>query len=401
MSTREGRDVRRGISCLVLLLAAPLARAAEAPGPGPAELQGKMKELRALYLSRLGEGERDDELRNLIRDLNAARNSGDWDRVRRLLGAYEALSSPAGGKGLVPESTGLPGLDELLKGKGEEDSAGAAPGFTMEKAGFESPMGTGVGRIGALVYKPAQLQQRNPAIVLVHSGARGVPIPDRKLAEALVKVGYIVYVPELRGRGSSDGKREVLGGEVLDVLAAVVALKQMEGADAKRIGLVGTGLGGTIALLALARVEVFACAAAISPAPDLESLLREVPEFRRYLKGLRPPFSLEDAEALRARSPIYSASGISAPLLVLHGRAARRVPLRFVEGLKSVLERKGKDITLETYLLAGDDLPEKLALYHVDLQNFLARRLRPPGWKIQKKGGRKGGGRSGERRRRY
>jgi len=356
----------------------PALPAVPAAPPNPELIAKEIESLREAYRAALDAGRQDDELKNLLRDLNAAVSASDWARAGELLARRK---SEGGGEGAT--GGGPAGVDPWPVRTGQP-SEPAPQAMTPEKTIFESVGGL---KVGALIYRPKDPQGKSPLVVLGHGGFRGVPLEYRRLAEALVKVGYVVFVPEFRGQGQSQGSVEYAAGEVLDLLSAVEVAKKLDGVDANRVGLVGGGHGGTVVLLALARADGIACAAAISAPTDLVSLVREVPAFERELRLIRASAAPCDVNALRQRSPIYYASGVQTPVLILHGEKDRTIPARLAEGYAAVLKSRGKEVTYVKYALAGEDLVSRLGVYHVDLQNFLAERLKPPGWKVSKKGG--------------
>lgn len=353
----------------------PVARSEDGPAGtsvDPGQIAKAIESLRELYRASLDKGKQDEELKNLLRELNAAVSASDWARAAELLARRETKDSG----GPIPQKD----VDLWPLRTGQAAETPSEP-YTFEKTSFESVGGL---RLGALLYKPREAQGKSPLIVLGHGGFRGIPLEYRRLAEALAKVGYVVYVPEFRGQGQSEGNIEYAAGEVLDFLSALEVAKKLDGVDANRVGLVGGGHGGTVVLLALARAEGIACAATISAPTDLVALVREVPAFERELKLLKASVSPGDINALRQRSPIYYAAGVQVPVLILHGEKDRMVPAKSAEGYAAVLRNRGKEVQYIKYALAGEDLPAKLGLYHMDLQNFLAERLKPPGWKIKK-----------------
>ncbi|MHC4252043.1 MAG: alpha/beta hydrolase family protein, partial [Planctomycetota bacterium] len=285
-------------------------------------------------------------------------------------------------------SSGGDAADELWPVRTDSGGAGSSPEGKpeSEKVKYETVNGL---TIRAIVWRPRGEASKSPVIILAHDGLRGIGVAARRLAEELAGVGYIVFAPEFRGQGRSEGKVEWAQGEVFDLLAAVEEAKKIEGADTGRIGLVGAGHGGAVVLIALARAEGVACAAAISPPTDLTGLARER-HFVRELKLMRVPLDLSDSEELMKRSPLYYAGGIGVPVQVLHGVRDKLVPVRFAEEYLSAVKNRGKEITLQKYGLSDEGLVSKLSVYRVDLHNFLAPLLKPPGWKVAK-GGKKGG----------
>lgn len=356
-----------------------VAQEQEDTGPSRDDLIKIIDKLRKQYLDKLDAEREDRGLRDLIRELNAGRNKGDWDRVAELLTERGMLGpAPAGDKA---SGANADDLWPVRTGEGDDKSEAS---FTLEKVEFTTPEGL---KMRALVYRPKEAAKKMPIIVLGHGGFRRIPVVYRNLAEELANVGYLVYVPELRGRGKSGGRPEYARGEVLDLLAGLEEAKQLENVDPNRVGLVGGGHGGAVVLIALARAEGVVCASVISAPTDLPRLVREVPTFARELRLLKTTLDVSDTDELRRRSPLYYVAGLQVPVQVLHGVRDTMVPYEHARGYASVLESRGKEVEFLKYGLSGHTLVSKISTYRVDLHNFLAQRLRPPGWKIQKKGG--------------
>ena len=356
--------------------------------PASEKLEEAMAKVRKEYLAKLDSGDEDHELRNLVRDLNAARSEGDWNRVAALLAARGIDFGAAGGSSDADGATGDDRADELWPVRTDSGGAASKPDDKIESEQVEYETVNGL-TIRALVWRPRGATGKSPVIVLAHDGLRGIGVAARRLAEDFAGVGYIVYAPEFRGQGRSEGRIEWAQGEVFDLLAAVDEAKKIEGADEGRIGLVGAGHGGAVVLIALARAEGVACAAAISPPTDLTGLAKEH-RFARELRLMRVPIDLSKQEELIKRSPLYCVGGINVPVHILHGALDKLVPIRFAEEYMSAVKSRGKEVTLEKYGLSDEGLVSKLSLYRVDLHNFLAPHLKPPGWKVAK-GGKAGG----------
>jgi len=129
--------------------------------------------------------------------------------------------------------------------------------------------------IQAYLYQP---YGRGPFPVIIYnhgsrSGNERRSLPQAHIGKLLTQAGYMVFVPERRGYGRSDGPtvaEEVdndkeklvprLQKDTDDVLAAVEHLRTVPLADTKRIGIMGWSYGGIISLFAISRSTAFAVA---------------------------------------------------------------------------------------------------------------------------------------------
>ena len=102
---------------------------------------------------------------------------------------------------------------------------------------------------GDLFY-PKIIKERNPAILFIH-GWTSEKKRSYQYAEALVKLGFIVMVFDMRGHGTSDGDiQKYTPKEFLkDCIAAYDYFSSLPGVDKGRISLVGSSFGGYLGLL--------------------------------------------------------------------------------------------------------------------------------------------------------
>jgi dipeptidyl aminopeptidase/acylaminoacyl peptidase len=192
--------------------------------------------------------------------------------------------------------------------------------------------------VPGLLYKPHQAapEAKAPALVLVHGGPGGqAQVGYFGLTQALVNHGYVVF--DINNRGSSgygkaffamDDKKH---GEA--DLGDVVASKQMLAAtgyvDTTRIGIIGGSYGGYMVLAALTLApEAFKVGVDLFGISNWIRTLESIPpwwaSFRDALYAeLGDPKT--DSARLRRISPLFNASKIKAPLMVLQGANDPRV----------------------------------------------------------------------------
>lgn len=192
--------------------------------------------------------------------------------------------------------------------------------------------------IPGLLYVPhaARRSADLPAVIYVHGGPGGESrVGYRPLVQYLVNHGYVVY--EINNRGSSgSGKtfyhlddRRHGDADLDDVVAAKRMLVETGYVDPARVAVMGQSYGGFMALAALAfRPDVFAAGVDLYGVSNWPRILSNTPpwweDLRRYLRAEMGDVS-EDAERLRAISPVLHADRIKRPLMVLQGANDPRV----------------------------------------------------------------------------
>jgi dipeptidyl aminopeptidase/acylaminoacyl peptidase len=212
-------------------------------------------------------------------------------------------------------------------------------------------------RVGGVLFKPAGTAGTKLPVVLWNHGGLG---PESRIGATNVlplyemsrfaQAGFVVVASQYRGIGGSEGKEEVGGGDVDDVLNLVPLVRALPSADASRLSVYGISRGALVTLQALRRGLPVQAAAVVGSVTDYSQLLdnERIGELARAaVAGLGP-------SAIEARSPIRWAGELTrVPLLVIHGGADTSIPplqiLDFVRGLETA---KG---FYELVLYAGDD----------------------------------------------
>jgi uncharacterized protein len=187
--------------------------------------------------------------------------------------------------------------------------------------------------------------------------------------DGFARNGYIVFKPDYRGFGSSQGQAISAYGspnDTVDVLNAVTTLQRYPAADPNRIGMWGHSMGGNITLRALVidpRIKAAVIWAGVNA--SYKDLLenwhpvggdRPPPSFsagwpRNFIGGYGTP---EQNPAFWASiSPMSYLADITAPIQLDHGTADTEVPLQFSQNLAQQLTAAGKTAQLYTY--AGSD----------------------------------------------
>ncbi len=163
------------------------------------------------------------------------------------------------------------------------------------------------------------------------------------------RAGYIVLASQYSGNGGSEGKDELGGSEVQDILTLYDIIRRYRRADPKRIGVYGSSRGGMMTFLTLARVAWAKAAVVRAPMSDAFRLLsyRGGMEWKRHYSTFFKP----SKAALLRRSPALWVRKLSkkVPILLQHGTADWRV-------------RAGDSIALAEKLY-GAKIPFRMTLY--------------------------------------
>lgn len=203
--------------------------------------------------------------------------------------------------------------------------------------------------------------------------------------DAFSRNGYIVFKPDFRGHGNSEG--EPAGAYyspayTIDVLNAVASIKKYQDADPNRIGMWGHSMGGMIALRSMVVTkdikagEIWAGVTASFEDltnnwhhPDLNS--RPFVPSQREQASRRPGRQefIDKYGSFEANpgfwtsiSPISFVADISGPVQLQHGTADSEVPLLFSQKLDAALKNAGKTVNFYTYEGDNHNLANNLTL---------------------------------------
>jgi dipeptidyl aminopeptidase/acylaminoacyl peptidase len=191
--------------------------------------------------------------------------------------------------------------------------------------------------------------------------------------DAFSRNGYIVFKPDYRGNGLSEGKPEgayYSPAYAIDDLNAIASIKKYSGADKNKIGLWGHSMGGNIALrvLAVNRTDIKAAVIWGGVVGSYDDLMNN---WQRKVTYQPPPRELALRNNYRQDlvlqygtpksnpgfwnqiDPTYFVKDINAPLQLHHGLADEEVPVAFSQSLYDKLKSAGK--TTEFYTYPGAD----------------------------------------------
>ena len=179
------------------------------------------------------------------------------------------------------------------------------------------------------------------------------------------KAGFVVIASNYRYQGATLKRDEWGGVEVDDVLNLVPALKSLDFVDAERLYMLGLSRGGTETYLALKRGIPVKAAAVIGGVTDVKAWVDAHPEMgivkgNAFIDGFAniwPDYEHRAEEQYRARSAVYWADQINVPVLILHSRTDRMVPVTQALRMAEALQEKGKVYALRVYERDGHALP--------------------------------------------
>ncbi|OGG11607.1 peptidase [Candidatus Gottesmanbacteria bacterium RBG_13_45_10] len=187
--------------------------------------------------------------------------------------------------------------------------------------------------------------------------------------DAFARAGYIVFKPDYRGNGSSEGQPEgayYSPAYATDVLNALATLKRYKDANPEKIGMWGHSLGGNITLRDIV-VDTTDIKAAVIWGGVVGSYDDLMNNWQRRVRYQPPPKELALRNNYRQRlvdtygtpttnpqfwnsiDPTNYLSGITTPIQLHTGANDEEVPVAFSVSLKEKLEKLGKAVEYYTY----------------------------------------------------
>ena len=188
--------------------------------------------------------------------------------------------------------------------------------------------------------------------------------------DGFARNGYVVFRPDYRGHGSSEGEARGAYGNpdyVIDVLNALASVKRLDYVDVERIGMWGHSMGGYITLRAMVTDPSIKAgviwAGVVASYPDLverwnrqrSEVVAAVPAARRWRAQLLEQYGTpeENPEYWASISANSYLADLSGPVQIHHGTADADVPVEFSVTLFDQI--KAANQTGEVYTYLGDD----------------------------------------------
>lgn len=205
-------------------------------------------------------------------------------------------------------------------------------------------------KVHGFVGAPKDYLEKDYPIIIYNRGAA----EDEQLIlpyyiATLSDPGYVVLASQYRGCDGGEGRDELGGDDVNDVIKLIDIGEQLSFADTENIFMIGASRGGMMTYLACRQDERITAAVSSAGVSDAAfqyySRGSSTEDFGRLIGG--SPEELP--EEYEARSAVFWADEIKAPLLILHGELDSLVDISQSERLVAELEKAGKEVKFITY----------------------------------------------------
>ena len=249
----------------------------------------------------------------------------------------------------VPEFEKADGVDYFVDRDAYERIRGDAR-FELREVWYRS----GGLRVPAFVYRPRETGGRRLPVVVFNRGSyvvgaefgyRALPMFHR-LAES----GFLVVAPFYRGSLGAEGKDELGGGDLDDLMNVARLLEAFPYADRANVFLYGESRGGVMALMAIRDGFPANAAATFGAFTDLDAYVRSAgPQLLALSRTIWADFDARKGEIVRRRSAVYWPEKITVPLLLMHGGADGSVDPSHARALAEGLRRAGAEFELAVF----------------------------------------------------
>lgn len=214
-------------------------------------------------------------------------------------------------------------------------------------------------KISGFIYKPKTTAGRKfPAVIWNHgmiqeSSKIGIEnYNDIYDMYRIASEGFVVIASQYRGIDGSEGKDEVGGADLDDVMNLFPLARSLGYVDMDRVFMWGLSRGGLMTLQAIRRGAPIKAAVIVGAPTDTVEALKN-PAAEQFYRSLWPDFDKRRDEHAANRSPVLWADKISVPLLIIQGGADPGLPPRSAWRLAEKLDELGSLYELIVY--ARDD----------------------------------------------
>ena len=216
-------------------------------------------------------------------------------------------------------------------------------------------------KVVAYLYKPKQENSRkSPCIIFNRPSAVRADIAPELISffHGLASEGFVVLAPMLRQSDGGEGRDELGGADVNDLMNVLPVAKSLPYIDMDNLFMYGASRGGMMTYQAIKKGFPIKAAAVYGAFTDLQELIDS--HAQQYplamLSQLWPNYESGRTEIARTRSAISWPERLDVPLLIMHGGADKSVNTSQSLLLAQQLQKLGKVYELIVYADDNHDL---------------------------------------------
>jgi dipeptidyl aminopeptidase/acylaminoacyl peptidase len=219
----------------------------------------------------------------------------------------------------------------------------------------------------AYLTTPSHPEKGKYPVVIFNRGSyvrNDIAFVHAPLFRMLVQNGFIVIAPALRGSEGGEGKDELGGRELADIMHIESVLNKIALADQKNVFMLGESRGGIMTFQAIRNGYPMRAAATVGAITDLLAYVEEQKWEEKTLTSFWGDFSLNKKRILENRSVLSWYDDIDVPILLLHGGKDPQVKPDHALLLAQKFSTAGKTFQLVIFsdgnhILSGADTDER------------------------------------------
>jgi dipeptidyl aminopeptidase/acylaminoacyl peptidase len=224
----------------------------------------------------------------------------------------------------------------------EYEGARADTSFVLQQFTYPSDGLT----VGAYLYRPRRAPSHRWPVIVYNRGSftrpKGFVGDMLVMAHRFGQAGFIVVAPQYRGSNGWEGRDELGGADLNDLINVVPQLARVEGADPARVFLAGESRGGAMVYQALRDGFPARAASVWGAFTDLAPLVAPGGSQAQYALLVWPDLEKNRAVIVQRRSALRWADRIDTPVLIMHGGADEDIPIDQARRMDAELTRLGK-----------------------------------------------------------
>jgi dipeptidyl aminopeptidase/acylaminoacyl peptidase len=223
---------------------------------------------------------------------------------------------------------------------------------TVEKIDYLSD---GLKVHGYIAY-PNDQSKKYPCIIWNRGGYENNGVIDQFSARGMFGLiaswGYVVFASQYRGNARSEGKDEIGGRDVNDILNMMSLADEFEFADKTKWGIEGWSRGGMMTYLTLLKNPNFRCAVLVGAISDLKSYVETSANRNSIYKKFIGEKDFE--KKLEERTILDSVDKLpNIPYLIMHGKSDETIPVE--QSIRIAEKFKALNYEYHLELFAGGD----------------------------------------------
>jgi len=207
-------------------------------------------------------------------------------------------------------------------------------------------------KISGYIVRPKIINQALPVIIYNRGGNRDfgkISVYQFSNLCYLAKHGYVVLASQYRGNTLSEGKDELGGDDLNDVLALIDIAEQLPYANEDKIGVLGYSRGGLMAYLASKATDKIDAIVVVGAPTDLFLSIKNRPNMYTHVMLPLIGDTLNRKDEYIKRSPIHWSDHVNEPTLILHGTKDERVNVLHAKRMIAQMEKNHQTIQYKLF----------------------------------------------------